>query len=175
MAVSRVIRELQAYSVDHSVWSRVGFSNNRPLTINGKEHLAINYARCCLPIPGDGIMGFLSAGFGITVHRDRCHVAIQLIKEARYETINVLWSEEGDRQFTSMLELDLINQKGALASVCLIISELFCNIEEIKSELLDSKSMHVVMCVSVGSRSHLSKVVRRLRHERNVVRIKRVS
>ena len=145
----------------------------RPLVVTGKDHLVINYANCCHPIPGDALVGFLSAGEGIYVHRKQCGYARELIIRDRYELLQVEWSSETQNYFQCKLELDLVNQRGALASVALLLSRLGSNIEEVKTDVVENGVTRIMLLMGVSSRIHLNTVVKHLRRESFVIRIRR--
>lgn len=167
-SVRNKIRVLQASL------SALKVENEKPLRVSGNDHLAVNYANCCHPIPGDWLLGFLSAGEGLYIHRRHCPYAQELIREDRYERFNVEWSSQERRLFTCKMALDLINQRGVLAVVAQTISELGCNIEEIRADKLENNTTRLIMRLGVLSRAHLSRVMKSLRRERIVLRIKRL-
>jgi GTP pyrophosphokinase len=132
-----------------------------PLDIIGTEGLVVSYARCCFPLPGDPIIGYLSAGRGIVVHRDDCGNLAQYRKQPE-KWISVDWSESIDRAFTVEIRVEVINRVGVLAAVTSQISDLQTNIESVSIDERDGDSSTITFQIHVKSRHHLGKVLRSL-------------
>jgi len=132
-----------------------------PLDIIGTEGLVVSYARCCFPLPGDPIIGYLSAGRGIVVHRDDCGNLAQYRKQPE-KWISVDWSESIDRAFTVEIRVQVINRVGVLAAVTSQISDLQTNIESVSIDERDGDSSTITFQIHVKSRHHLGKVLRSL-------------
>ncbi|MCH8059164.1 MAG: guanosine-3',5'-bis(diphosphate) 3'-diphosphatase, partial [Proteobacteria bacterium] len=84
------------------------------LVIAGTEGMVVSYARCCLPIPGDEVMGYLSSGRGIVIHRNNCGNLATFRKQPE-KWISVSWEENVDREFSSQIQVDTQNKPGVLA------------------------------------------------------------
>lgn len=148
---------------------------NRPLVLTGEEHLVVDYAVCCMPLPGDPVLGFIAPGEGVVIHRRSCYKAELLQVEAKETMIDVIWSESIDQPFLSIIEVILINQKGVLASAALLIAELSVNIENVDSRLLDQTSVRVRFSVVVNHRDQLEKIKVKLRRAKWVLGVKRLT
>lgn len=135
--------------------------SDTPLDIIGTEGLVVSYARCCFPLPGDPIIGYLSAGRGIVVHRDDCGNLAQYRKQPE-KWISVDWSESIDRAFTVEIRVEVINRVGVLAAVTSQISDLQTNIESVSIDERDGDSSTITFQIHVKSRHHLGKVLRSL-------------
>jgi len=132
-----------------------------PLDIIGTEGMVVSYARCCFPLPGDPIIGYLSAGRGIVVHRDDCGNLAQYRKQPE-KWISVDWSESIDRAFTVEIRVKVINRVGVLAAVTSQISDLQTNIESVSIDERDGDSSTITFQIHVKSRHHLGKILRSL-------------
>jgi GTP pyrophosphokinase len=132
-----------------------------PLDIVGTEGMVVSYARCCYPLPGDPIIGYLSAGRGIVVHRDDCGNLAQYRKQPE-KWIPVDWSESIDRTFTVEIRVEVINRVGVLAAVTSNISDLQTNIESVSISERDGDSSTLTFLLHVKSRHHLGKILRSL-------------
>jgi len=93
------------------------------LAIRGTEGVVVTYARCCRPIPGDPILGFLSAGRGITVHTPDCPNVAKFRKHPE-QWIDVHWEEHIEGVFPVNVRVEVKNQRGVLAQVAAVIAEL---------------------------------------------------
>ncbi|MDY6942605.1 MAG: bifunctional GTP diphosphokinase/guanosine-3',5'-bis pyrophosphate 3'-pyrophosphohydrolase [Pseudomonadota bacterium] len=150
-----------------------GLSMDRtPLAIKGTEGMVVTYGRCCHPIPGDPILGFLSAGRGIVIHKQNCHNVGEFRKHPD-KWIDVEWEEQLNREFPVEIRLEAENQRGVLAVVAAAISQMGSNIEHVSVEEKFGNSSALNFTVTVRDRRHLARIMRRLRSMPSVIRITR--
>ncbi|MDJ0941363.1 MAG: bifunctional (p)ppGpp synthetase/guanosine-3',5'-bis(diphosphate) 3'-pyrophosphohydrolase, partial [Woeseiaceae bacterium] len=90
------------------------------LTIAGTEGMVVSYAKCCYPIPGDDVMGYLSSGRGVVIHRNNCGNLSNFRKQPE-KWLSVSWEKDLDRDFTSQIQIDTHNKPGVLAEVAATI------------------------------------------------------
>ncbi|MBD3649605.1 MAG: bifunctional GTP diphosphokinase/guanosine-3',5'-bis pyrophosphate 3'-pyrophosphohydrolase [Pseudomonadales bacterium] len=145
----------------------------RPLAIKGTEGLVVTYARCCKPIPGDPIIGHISAGRGIVIHMDTCRNMHEL-REKPEETMTVLWDPNVKQEFPVELRVELEHEKGIIAVLASTITNADANIEKITMMERDARLSTVNIVLAVRDRVHLANVIKRLRIVRGVNRIIRV-
>lgn len=144
-----------------------------PLAIDGTEGMVVSYGKCCSPIPGDQILGILSKGRGIVIHREGCkNIDPSRIQADKY--IDVQWSENAEGGFSCSMRLDVTNKPGVLARTATIISEEGADIENVEMEDRDGFTTSITYQVNVRDRAHLASVMRKLRKVSNVMRIWRV-
>ena len=142
------------------------------ITIAGTEGLVVSYARCCHPIPGDEIMGYLSTGRGVVIHRNNCGNLHQFSKHPG-KWLAVDWEPEIERDFSSEIRVDMKNQPGSLAEVALKIAEAGSNIEQVSVSEDDEDFAEMTFHILVKNRTNLANVLRGIRSMRNVVRVSR--
>jgi RelA/SpoT family (p)ppGpp synthetase len=142
------------------------------ITIAGTEGLVVSYARCCHPIPGDGIMGYLSSGRGVVIHRNACGNLQQFAKQPG-KWLGVDWEPEIDRDFSVELQVEMLNKPGSLAEVALKIAEAGSNIEQVSVSEDDEDVAALLFLILVRDRTHLAQVLRRIRTMRIVKRVTR--
>lgn len=143
-----------------------------PLMIRGTEGLAIIYAKCCRPIPGDYIAGVIKMGQGVEVHMMQCpHLESYQNQPDRY--VALLWEDQVEGDFPVELKVDLVNRRGSLASLTLAISEAESNIENIRAQESDRHHFHVDVTIAVRNRSHLARILRKIRKRKDVIRVLR--
>ncbi|MEE4330651.1 MAG: bifunctional (p)ppGpp synthetase/guanosine-3',5'-bis(diphosphate) 3'-pyrophosphohydrolase [Wenzhouxiangella sp.] len=143
------------------------------LTIGGTEGSAISYAACCHPIPGDAIMGYLSPGKGIVIHRDRCPNVAGLRKNHADRCIEVTWEPLTEGQFAVLLKLVTVNGPGVLASVSSTLGQVGANIERVEQKQSNRETATLYFVLSVTGRDQLARVMRRLKRNPNVMRVNR--
>ncbi len=143
-----------------------------PLMIKGTEGLVITYAKCCRPLPGDAIAGLIKSGQGIEVHILHCpHLEKFHHQPDKY--VPLTWADKIEGDFSVNLKVDLNNRRGSLASLALTISEAESNIENIRAQESDRHHFHVDITISAHNRSHLARIVRKIRKRPDVIRVVR--
>ncbi|HET8731182.1 MAG TPA: bifunctional GTP diphosphokinase/guanosine-3',5'-bis pyrophosphate 3'-pyrophosphohydrolase, partial [Moraxellaceae bacterium] len=149
-------------------------TSSRGIAIRGTEGLVVAYARCCRPLPGDTIIGHLSAGRGIVIHRDNCNNILAELRENPDKCMALRWAEKVDREFQSELRIELQNQRGMLAEIARQATDLDANIEGIN--LQEKGAHHGVMHINliVRDRIHLARIIKRMRTIPGVEKIIRV-
>jgi len=143
-----------------------------PLVIRGSEGMAVEFAKCCSPIPGDPILGFIKKGQGLIIHTHDCPV----VRKSRVDPakcLDVEWDSEITRQFDVSIRIEVRNQRGVLARVAAEIAEAGSNIENISMEGEGSYTT-INFTLQVSNRMHLAQVMRALRKIPDVVKISRV-
>ena len=147
-------------------------TSDGPLIIHGTEGLVLNYARCCTPIPGDLIVGHLSAGKGMVVHRDSCK-NISEFRNNPEKCIPLTWAKDIDGEFNVELRIELAHQRGLIALLAGTISGADANIDKINIDERDGRISVVQLGISVRDRVHLARIIRKLRGLAGVSRITR--
>ncbi|GBG13971.1 guanosine-3',5'-bis(Diphosphate) 3'-pyrophosphohydrolase [Novimethylophilus kurashikiensis] len=149
----------------------------RPLgsiTIRGTEGMAVQFAKCCRPIPGDPILGFINKGKGLVIHTHDCP-AIAKFRHDPEKWLDVEWDPDTRRLFNVNLRLAVANQRGVLAKVAAAIADAGSNIDNVgMEEGDDSAYTNMHFTVQVENRIHLAHLMRRLRAIPEVVRINRI-
>jgi guanosine-3',5'-bis(diphosphate) 3'-pyrophosphohydrolase len=143
-----------------------------PLMIKGTEGAVINFATCCYPVPGDPIIGVIDVGKGVLVHLERCQ---QIAKLRRHpdRVMPLRWSEQAVGEFPVLIRVQVVNERGILAVLALAISDVDANIEDINIEERDGIHFLLTFKIMVHDRTHLARVIRKLRQIKQVVKIMR--
>lgn len=140
-----------------------------PLAIKGTEGIVVNFAKCCRPIPGDVIAGYIESGHGLAVHVEHCpHLEKYHHNPDHYVPLH--WEKKVHGDFPVDLGIDILNQRGSLASLAVTISESESNIINIH---FDERSFSVNVTITVRDRIHLARVLRKLRNNKHVIRVLR--
>ncbi|MEE4175469.1 MAG: bifunctional (p)ppGpp synthetase/guanosine-3',5'-bis(diphosphate) 3'-pyrophosphohydrolase [Xanthomonadales bacterium] len=144
------------------------------LEIAGSEGSAVAFAACCFPIPGDRIMGHLSAGKGVVVHRTSCRNVRELRKHPD-RCLRVRWAPITHSMFPVSLRVISENVPGSLANISASINEAGSNIEKVEQPEANPETATLLFTISVKNRDHMARVMRRLRRNRKVLRVSRVT
>jgi RelA/SpoT family (p)ppGpp synthetase len=146
--------------------------HSKPLAIRGTEGMVVHFARCCRPIPGDAIVGFISSGRGLVIHTETCN-NLSEFRSRPEKWIDVEWQRDIDGEFPAEIRVDVTNQKGVLATIAAEISETGSNIENVAIEERDGLDTALNFTVTVKDRAHLARVMRCIRKLPAVMRISR--
>lgn len=149
-------------------------SDKASLVIAGTEGMVVSYAKCCYPLPGDDVMGYLSSGRGVVIHRTSCGNLANFRKQPE-KWLAVTWEENIDKEFSSQIQVDTANKTGVLAEVAAMIADSHSNIEQVS--VLDRHEDCTVLTflIQVKDRIHLAQIMKNVRKMPNVIRITRDS
>ncbi|MFU8788690.1 MAG: RelA/SpoT family protein [Methylobacter sp.] len=148
-------------------------TKKQPLIIKGTEGMVITLAKCCRPIPGDSIIGYFNPGKGIVVHHHECRNS-SLVKKKQTNWLDVEWSADAVGDFPAELRIEVLNQRGSLATIASTISELNSNIENVTVVDQDDRICVDLITLTVKDRVHLAKIMRRLKELSIVLKLTRV-
>ncbi|EEB77738.1 MAG: bifunctional GTP diphosphokinase/guanosine-3',5'-bis pyrophosphate 3'-pyrophosphohydrolase [Halioglobus sp.] len=148
--------------------------NAHPVAIRGTEGFMLSYAKCCHPIPGDPIEGYLSSEKGVVVHRERCNnLGDMRVNSERLVALR--WDDQVEGEYAVELRIEVENRRGMIAVLATRINAMGVNIEKISTEDKDYQFTFVDLEMLVENRIHLARIMKRLRSTtsvRKVVRIK---
>jgi guanosine-3',5'-bis(diphosphate) 3'-pyrophosphohydrolase len=148
--------------------------NAHPVAIRGTEGFMLSYAKCCHPIPGDPIEGYLSSEKGVVVHRERCNnLGDMRVNSERLVALR--WDDQIEGEYAVELRIEVENRRGMIAVLATRINAMGVNIEKISTEDKDYQFTFVDLEMLVENRIHLARIMKRLRSTtsvRKVVRIK---
>ena len=143
-----------------------------PLYIRGSEGMVVDFGKCCHPIPGDSVMGFVSTGRGIVIHTTDCKNLTEY-SDRPERWVDVAWEPDVDGEFPAGIRVDMANRKGVLATVAAAIAEMGANIENVNIENRDGLDAAMNFVIGVQDRTHLARIMRRIRTIGEVSRIVR--
>nr|WP_240623984.1 bifunctional (p)ppGpp synthetase/guanosine-3',5'-bis(diphosphate) 3'-pyrophosphohydrolase [Ahniella affigens] len=132
------------------------------ILITGTERGVVSFGNCCHPVPGDDIVGFLSAGKGIVVHQRECPNAQELAKTPD-RAVQIAWDREVQGDFKVGLKVVVDNKPGVLATVAAAIAECNANIDTVEYQERDLRTAAMLFVIEVRHRKHLADILRRLR------------
>jgi guanosine-3',5'-bis(diphosphate) 3'-pyrophosphohydrolase len=130
--------------------------------ISGNERGVLSFANCCHPLPGDEIMGYLSSGKGVVVHRMDCPNVPELQKTLE-RWVPVDWDRNVQGDFRVGLRVEVLNKPGVLAQVAAAIAEEESNIDNVEYQERDIRMAVMHFSIEVRSRKHLADVMRRVK------------
>ena len=165
MVVARQLASISESAANETVASPV-------ITIHGTEGMAVQFATCCRPIPGDPIVGVIKSGQGLLVHTHDCPT-LRRGRSSGEQWLDVAWDKNINRAFDVNIKLLVADRRGVLAKVSAAIAEAEANIENI-SFTHEGEYSGLHFTLEVNNRLHLARIMRALRGIPEVVRIIRV-
>ncbi len=145
------------------------------ITLDGSENASVVYSRCCRPLPGDEIVGYLGRGEGLAVHRAECSSARKLRQKDSERFIGVEWSDEPTRAFETGIEVTVVNGKGVLARIAGVMASAEADIVHVdmgQDTVQDAAELRFLL--SVRDRAHLEAVLRQLKRTPSVIKAERI-
>lgn len=147
-------------------------TTQEPYAIKGSQGMAVKFAECCRPIPGDAIAGVFMPTKGLTAHQEACKKLDKWRhRSGRYIELN--WAEQIADDFKVDLTIEITNRPGIIADIATRITRTKANIDDIQMHHQDNYHGIIHLLLSVHDRVHLATVIRRIRSIRGVTKISR--
>jgi guanosine-3',5'-bis(diphosphate) 3'-pyrophosphohydrolase len=142
------------------------------ITIKGVDNVLYHTAKCCFPIPGDGLIGFVTRGRGVTIHRKDCPNLDRLaVDDARL--VDVEWKTEEDATSPAKLLLETVDKPGILANLSALISSVNVNIRHVEASSTEDKTAHIIFILEVKDKGQLSGLTQKIAQMEGVLRVSR--
>jgi GTP pyrophosphokinase len=139
--------------------------------VKGVDDILIKFGKCCQPVPGDNIIGYITRGYGVTVHRTTCVNALELTPERQIE---VEWNQDATEMYPVKIRIISHDRQGLLADLVGNISKYGANILHATSDTRDSKIVDSYFTIGVEDTSHLEKILSAIRKVKLVQDVKRI-
>jgi len=172
--VARVTRQLSGADPDREEQLSTGLTTpRRPRTlgrqparvhVEGQEGMMVRLSRCCTPVPGDEIMGFVTRGRGVTVHRTDCTNAVALVREQTERVIDVDWDAEGGGTFVASVVVEALDRSWLLRDVSAALSDHRLNILHSDTRTGDDRMCRMHFDVELGDPTQLDALLISLRN-----------
>ncbi len=148
--------------------------SNSGVVVHGVEGLAVHYAKCCTPVPGDEIIGFITRGRGITVHRTDCNSLIGVPQDEKDRLIDVEWrTDTSGETFATMLQLVTSNRMGQMVDISKTFSDSNIDIKGLSCRVAKSGKANIEVAFDVHDLLELRNLVTKLRKINGVLEIQR--
>ncbi|MGA9261454.1 MAG: bifunctional (p)ppGpp synthetase/guanosine-3',5'-bis(diphosphate) 3'-pyrophosphohydrolase [Desulfobacterales bacterium] len=142
------------------------------VVVKGVDDILIRFGKCCQPVPGDSITGYITRGYGVTVHRAGCVNALKMTPERQIE---VEWNIEKSDTYPVKIYIRSHDRVGLLADVVSNISKNEANILNAKTETQENKIVNSVFTIDVEDTEHLNRIMSSLKKVKQVLEVKRIS
>jgi GTP pyrophosphokinase len=142
---------------------------NKGVRIQGMDNLMVRYSQCCQPVPGDDVIGYITRGRGVSIHRSDCPNVLGLDRERR---IDIEWSAEKGDRFLVRLYMKGSDRRGLLSDVARAITDTGTDIQHADMRTSDG-GMAAEFVVEVQDLDHLTKVLRSVGRVKGVMSVER--
>ena len=139
--------------------------------VKGVDDILIKFGKCCQPVPGDPIIGYITRGYGVTVHRTACVNALSMNPDRQIE---VEWNQETTETYPVKIKILSQDRVGLLADVVGNISKFGANIVNAKTETRDNKMVDSYFTIVVENTGHLDKILSAIKKVKHVQDVRRV-
>ena len=146
----------------HGAVANAAVHRREKIRISGAERGILTFGNCCHPLPGDDIVGFLSPGKGIVVHRTNCPNMPELSKHPE-RCVEIEWDRDVQGDYRAQLRIEVVNRPGVLATVAAAIAAAGSNIENVEYTERSPFAATLLFTLEVKDRKHLADVMRRVR------------
>src|SRR5580700_82175 len=143
---------------------RQGHRTSAGVYVEGLDDVMIHLARCCTPVPGDQIIGFVTQGRGVSVHRADCSNATALADRSKERLIEVEWDRGNDGVFVATIEVQAFDRARLLADVSRIVSEHHLNIVAARTATTADRVSRMAFDVELADPTHLHSLISALKH-----------
>ena len=143
--------------------------------VEGLDNCLIKFARCCTPIPGDSIIGFITRGYGVSVHRQDCHNYIKSLKEPEEggRWIRVSWSESDGSLYSTTIDVQVLDRVGIVVDVASVLNSLSVKITSFNARAATGGVTEITIVVEVKSRDELVSAMAKLMAVSGVTDVRR--
>jgi len=139
--------------------------------VKGVEDILIKFGKCCQPVPGDPIIGYITQGYGVTVHRASC---VNALRSSPERQIDVEWNTESAESYPVKIQIISNDRMGLLADLVGNISKLGANILHASSDTKENKMVESHFTISVTDTEHLERILSAMRRVKQVQDARRI-
>jgi GTP pyrophosphokinase len=139
--------------------------------VKGVEDILIKFGKCCQPVPGDPIIGYITLGYGVTVHRASC---VNALRSSPERQIEVEWNAGSAESYPVKIQIVSNDRMGLLADLVGNISKLGANILHASSDTKENQMVESQFTISVADTDHLEKILSAMRQVKQVQFARRI-
>lgn len=150
--------------------------NSDDITIHGVGNLMTQIAKCCHPVPGDNIVGYITVGRGVSIHREDCNNALQLKEDDPHRMINVEWGEKTEHMYSVDIRIRAWDRSGLLRDITSVLANEKVNVLSVNT-LTDKKEnqANILITLEVTGLQVLGRVLNRIEQLPNILDVQRFS
>ena len=149
--------------------------NSSGVIVEGINNCLVKFAQCCNPLPGDDIVGFITRGYGVSVHKRDCQNAVASMNDPiqKERWVAVRWAESASTQFRSTLDIVAKNSNSMLADISVAFANMRVPTHEFNARELKNGNINVLVTISTQGLEHLSNIIQRISKVPGVLSVER--
>jgi len=168
--------ELQPTAPAKTKRTKSGGQGEARILADGMEGMLVRLSKCCSPVPGDEIVGFITKGKGVSVHRTDCHNITNLPESERVRLIKVEWDNaKGTKAYNADVNIVANDRKGLFSDISRVCLDMDVNIAGVNLKTNNDYTVSIAMTLTISSASEMNKILRTLRGIQSVLEVYRVS
>lgn len=146
------------------------------VVVEGIDNCPVKFAKCCSPLPGDEIVGFITRGFGVSIHKKDCQNAQASMNdpENRGRWVRAYWEDTKQENYKATLELTAMDRNGLVGDVAMALTDLRVPVYAMSARAVDNGRASMSLTIGIASTEHLNSVLAKLRRVKDVVSVMRV-
>ncbi|MBD3609120.1 MAG: bifunctional (p)ppGpp synthetase/guanosine-3',5'-bis(diphosphate) 3'-pyrophosphohydrolase, partial [Gammaproteobacteria bacterium] len=143
--------------------------------IHGVGNLLTNMARCCKPAPGDEIIGYITKGKGVSIHRRDCANVLKFDEQKRARLIDVQWSDRKEEErYPVDIRVQAMDREGLLSDITSLLASEKVNVLRVNTHTdMRDYVAHMELTVEINNTAHLSRILSRIEQLRNILSVRR--
>ena len=163
---------LEAYALKRAPHSSHGQGG---IIVKGADDVAVRFSKCCSPVPGDEIIGFITRGRGISIHRTDCVNVLCMSEEDRNRIIDAEWQQDAVAENTYLTEINIYadDRSGILFDITKILSEANISVNSINSRTSKQGKATITISFSIKSVDQLNTIIAKIRNVESIIDIER--
>lgn len=166
------LRPEKEVTEEEAVKIRRPAKEHKGISIKGIDNILYHTGKCCFPVPGDSLVGFVTIGKGVTIHRKGCLNLERLaIEHARL--VDVEWQSSPQSTANTRLHVETVDKPGILANLSVLISSLNINIVHLEAASTQDKKGHITLVIEVKDLTQLKSLMHKITQMEGILRIRR--
>ncbi|QZY57049.1 RelA/SpoT family protein [Crassaminicella profunda] len=148
--------------------------NTQGVKVKGIDNILVRFAKCCTPVPGDEIVGFITRGRGVSIHRADC---VNILKETDYidRFIEVEWNEDRQKSYETEIQIISSDRKGLLSEVTNVISDIKLTVTAVNARTTKDRIAVVNLTIEITNIQQLDKLIKKIKAMQGVLDVHRVT
>ena len=146
------------------------------VVVEGIDNCPVKFAKCCSPLPGDEIVGFITRGFGVSIHKKDCQNAQVSMNdpENKGRWVRAYWEDTKQENYKATLELTAMDRSGLVGDVAMALTDLRVPVYAMSARAVDNGRASMSLTIGIANTEHLNSVLAKLRRVKDVVSVMRV-
>ena len=148
--------------------------NETGIVVKGIDDILVRFAKCCSPVPGDKIIGYITRGRGVTIHREDCP-NFEKTEEAKNRFIEVEWVSDKNSSYLTNVQVIATDRKGLLSEITIIVSDMNMMVTGLNAKIDKNAIAIINLSIEISDIEELNKLLRKIKTLEDVIEVKRVT